>query len=186
MVDRLGQSQPRGFPGAGLATAPRPFVAASASARSGRTPGDAGRTPRCRRTDNRGSRPNARTALHREVVGMLEDGQSDRQPCRQRRTARLVLVERAEPLRNDQSIVRESFTSALFMSMIASSREHNRSACPVFLWFHRRLQCHRKESRRAIRRKPRMKLQAFGPSSCKSLQSQTPVRPENRPPHSLG
>jgi hypothetical protein len=32
---------------------------------------------------------------------------------------------------NDQSIVRDSFTSGWLMSMIASSRERRRSACPL-------------------------------------------------------
>src|SRR5439155_21925457 len=69
------------------------------------------------------------------------------------------------------------------ISMIASSRERRRSLCPVSRRSFGRIvpsRCHEGITTRDSAESSKMKLQAFGASSPKSLQSQMPSRPENR------
>jgi hypothetical protein len=122
---------------------------------------------------------------------VLEDGKSRHEPCRQRRLTRPVLVDRAEPLLEERpAIARASFTSAWFMSMIASSRERKRSACPLSRRSFGRIApsdapegITRSDSTKSRKRK----LQAFEASHSKSLQSHMPLhQAKSTQPQSLG
>jgi hypothetical protein len=56
--------------------------------------------------------------LVREVVHMLEDRQTRHQPRRQRRMARSLGIDRAEPLLQKTPVARESLASGWFRSTI--------------------------------------------------------------------
>ena len=80
-----------------------------------------------------------------EVVGVLEDGQSRHQPRRQRRPARLVLVDRAEPFLEERPVDRPR---QLHQRMVhvddrvqPRAQKIGLSAVPSFLGSHRPLRC---------------------------------------------
>ena len=67
-----------------------------------------------------------------EIVRVLEDRKPRHQPCGQRRVARLVRIDRAEPLpQGTASRASPSLASGRPMSTIWSSRARKRSLCPL-------------------------------------------------------
>ena len=106
--------------------------------------------------------------------------------CRQRRPARLILIDRAELLLQERPVDRPR---KLHQRMVhvddrvqPRTQQVGLSALASFLWLHRSLRADQRNHDLRFDGILKSKLQAFGPSNPESLQSQNPSRQKKRLP----